>query len=61
LALAPKHLPDELELLDILDEITFSKPVRDGFKGHSRTLAQPSERFARVAGIPALIPPAATS
>jgi hypothetical protein len=33
LALAPKHLPDELELLDILDEITFSKPVHDGF-GH---------------------------
>jgi hypothetical protein len=40
LALAPKHLPDELEFLDILDEITFSKPVRDGFKGHFRTLAQ---------------------
>jgi len=33
LALAPKHLPDELEFLDILDEITFSKLVRDGFKG----------------------------
>jgi hypothetical protein len=35
-------LPDELEFLDILDEITFSKPVRDSFKGHSRTLGQHS-------------------
>jgi hypothetical protein len=41
LALAPKHLPDELEFLDILDEITFSRPVRDGFKGHFRILAHP--------------------
>jgi hypothetical protein len=39
-ALAPKHLPDGLVFLDILDEITFSKPVRDGFKRHSRRLAQ---------------------
>jgi hypothetical protein len=28
--------------LDILDEITFSKPVQDRFKRHFRTLAHPS-------------------
>jgi hypothetical protein len=39
LGASPEASAGELEFLDILDEITFSKLVRDGFKGHSRTLA----------------------
>jgi hypothetical protein len=48
-ALAPalKHLPDELELLDILDEITFSKPVHDGF-GHFPNTGASESRVRRL-------------